>query len=225
MAESDVNLRQGPGTNYPVVGELQSGAEARVIGKDQDTAEWWCVETDAVGTAWVNAQLVTASNTDGVAIVAAPPPHPASSEVNGSWVLVADSLADWPGGHDHNNCYYLWTAGRNNFIWQDMARPNPSDCYNDRGNHGLQICRDSITANPSGDVGVQWKTNRGGTYRFEWDSPSLKFYKHADFVGNMGPGSNLAYSATFEGIIDWEMFYWVAEGSTSCHLQVYRLQQ
>ncbi|MBK8051425.1 MAG: hypothetical protein IPK16_32630 [Anaerolineales bacterium] len=80
-----------------------------------------------------------------------------------------------------------------------------------------------MTANPKGDVGLQWKASRGGTYRFEWDSASLKFYKHGEFVGILDQGSVLPYATTVSDVIDWEMFFWVPADSTPYHVKVFRL--
>ena len=82
-----------------------------------------------------------------------------------------------------------------------------------------------MTANPKGDVGLQWKASRGGAYRFEWDSTSLKFYKHGECVGILDPGTQLPYATTVTDVIDWEMFFWVAADSTTFHVKVFRLDE
>jgi hypothetical protein len=138
---------------------------------------------------------------------------------------VADAAADFPGGRDRNHWYYLWTEGRGNFIWQDMQQTDGAGCYHDTAGKGLEICPDSMTANPKGDVGLQWKASRGGTYRFEWDSASLKFYKHGEFVGILDQGTQLPYATTVSDVIEWEMFFWVAADSTNFHVRVFRLDE
>jgi len=58
-----INLRQGPGTNYPVVGETAIGQRYDVTGKSED-GSWW--EIDNGGQhAWVIGQLVSASGDTG----------------------------------------------------------------------------------------------------------------------------------------------------------------
>ncbi len=252
-ARSDANLRAGPGAGFDVIGGISRGAQVRVTGRDP-TGQWWQIDAPGIapgtGQAWISGQLVDVRDAGAVGVVepaptqppvatatqplsrqppAAQPPtaQPPARQAGEKWTLVADSAADFPGGASHNNWYYLWTDGRNNFYWQNMGRAGNTndDCYRDAGGRNLEVCRDTIKANPAGDVGVQWKANRGGTYRFEWDSPSLKFYQHAGFVGSKGAGSELPYSATVEGVIDWEMFFWVPQASTSYHIRVYRLEQ
>jgi hypothetical protein len=148
---------------------------------------------------------------------------PRATELGRKWTFVADSASDYPGGRDHNNWYYLWTPGRHNFEWQDLGRSGQDSCYQSPNDWGLQICRETIRTNEKGDVAVQWKASRGGTYRFEWDAPALSFYQHGIFVGSQNRGVELPHSAIIENVIDWEMFFWVAEQDTSYHITVHRL--
>lgn len=70
---SAVNLRSGPGTNYPRQGALQRGQSLPIIGRNADSS-WWQVAT-ANGTRWIAASVTSASNvSDNIPIGAAPPP-------------------------------------------------------------------------------------------------------------------------------------------------------
>jgi len=72
VSEITVNVRSGPGVNYPVIGALRPGEKLEVIGRDEQAA-WWQVQlAGAVG--WVSNSVVEASGTDGVALAQAPPP-------------------------------------------------------------------------------------------------------------------------------------------------------
>jgi uncharacterized protein YraI len=78
-----INVRAGPGTDYPVVSQFQPGQEARVTGRNEDTS-WWQVSLDDAPDAlgWVAGQLVTLSGDNGtipVAAAPAPPPTAASA--------------------------------------------------------------------------------------------------------------------------------------------------
>jgi lipoprotein-anchoring transpeptidase ErfK/SrfK len=66
---SRVNIRSGPGTDYPVVGLLDPGAQAEVVGRYGD---WWQIEYSGA-PAWVASWVVTASSVDGVPQVEVPP--------------------------------------------------------------------------------------------------------------------------------------------------------
>lgn len=78
-ANSEANLRQGPGTNYPVVGAMAAGEQADVLGRNADST-WWQVMLANGKEGWVNASLVTANPAvDGVAIAQNIPAPPATS--------------------------------------------------------------------------------------------------------------------------------------------------
>jgi uncharacterized protein YraI len=79
MAVEYVNVRTGPGTNYPVLGVAAPGAAAEVTGKSADDG-WWQVkvptEVYTPGLAWVSGGYVVTQNTADIPVVAAPPPPP-----------------------------------------------------------------------------------------------------------------------------------------------------
>lgn len=117
----------------------------------------------------------------------------------------------------------------------------PNQCYHSPNDWTLEICRDLIKVDTCetgeiprrdcsrGDAGLLWKAREGGTYRFEWDSSlvdgetTLRFYKHLDFVGSQGRGSELPYSAIVTDAIQWELFFWVPQYDTPYRVKVYRL--
>jgi uncharacterized protein YraI len=74
-----VNVRSGPGTNYPVLVVAPPGTSGEVSGKSSDGG-WWQVKistqysTDGFG--WVSADWVYTQNTDSVPVVASPPAPP-----------------------------------------------------------------------------------------------------------------------------------------------------
>jgi len=145
---------------------------------------------------------------------------PAVQEPSASWVLVADSVADFPGPIEGRKWWYLWSSGRNNFEWQEMSFDG--GCYRSPNDWGLQICRDLVTSGARGDVALQYKVQQGGTYRIEWQAdPGILFYRHLGYVSSGHSGSQI-----FEDLIDWEMFFFVVRnsGTTRLAVQVYRLQ-
>lgn len=73
-----INVRAGPGTNYPVLDTFEPGEIAIVIGRNADKS-WWRVKLEGAGTpGWVYARLVKLTGIDEqVPLVdAAPPPEP-----------------------------------------------------------------------------------------------------------------------------------------------------
>ncbi|HSH04684.1 MAG TPA: SH3 domain-containing protein [Anaerolineae bacterium] len=73
----NLNVRSGPGTNYPVIGFLLEGELSGVVGVDPATG-WWKITCPVNATSvecWVTnlTQYVEASGTSGVAVAAVPP--------------------------------------------------------------------------------------------------------------------------------------------------------
>lgn len=80
LANTTLNVRGGPGTDYPVVGSLDAGAQADVVGKNSGAPsgpDWWMVALANGQVGWVFAELVTTGgDVGGVNVVAgfdAPP--------------------------------------------------------------------------------------------------------------------------------------------------------
>ena len=71
-----INVRSGPGTEYPSYGIGPKGAQAAVIGVSED-GRWWVIQvqqTDLVpsGQGWVSADWVAVENAQGVPVIPAP---------------------------------------------------------------------------------------------------------------------------------------------------------
>lgn len=78
VVNSNINVRQGPGTNYNIIGAANQGERFPLTGKNP-AGDWW--QIDYRGQAgWVFGQLVTPQNTGSVQVAqnipAAPPPPP-----------------------------------------------------------------------------------------------------------------------------------------------------
>lgn len=58
LAQSNVNLRGGPGKAYPVVGQLRSGQEVDIIGRNA-SGDWWQLAWTDVRQAWVAGTVVS----------------------------------------------------------------------------------------------------------------------------------------------------------------------
>jgi hypothetical protein len=76
-AQNSTNVRQGPGTNYPVVGQLVFLEVRFILGRAADAA-WWLIQLDDGDTGWVADNIVTVQGyIGGVPIMPAP-------EINGN---------------------------------------------------------------------------------------------------------------------------------------------
>jgi hypothetical protein len=76
----NLNVRSGPGTNYERIGAVQDGNTVAIIGRNANST-WWQIPyadgPDAKG--WISAGYGTATNTEDVPVVEAPPaPTPAA---------------------------------------------------------------------------------------------------------------------------------------------------
>lgn len=76
-ASTDLNIRSGPGTAYPVLGVLRAWQTAEITGVSAD-AGWWQIKFagTADGRGWISAKYVTTQNTSNVPVVQAPPLPP-----------------------------------------------------------------------------------------------------------------------------------------------------
>ena len=66
-----INVREGPGTNYAVLGSAPPGERFVITGKSPGAGDWWQID---IGdrTGWVYGPLVTATNAQSVQVVAPP---------------------------------------------------------------------------------------------------------------------------------------------------------
>ncbi|GIK39411.1 MAG: hypothetical protein BroJett011_32440 [Chloroflexota bacterium] len=74
QAVADVNVRGGPGTNYPILGLLRAGQIAAVVGRSADDG-WWQILFPP-NTGWVAGNFVQANAAAGAVPVVAAPPSP-----------------------------------------------------------------------------------------------------------------------------------------------------
>ena len=108
-ARTDLNVRGGPGTLYPVLGLLRAGQAAEITGISPDGG-WWQIKF--LGTAgergWVATTYVTAQNTGNVPAVQAPPlpatatptaPRPTATPAPTATPVV---ITDWRGEYYTN---------------------------------------------------------------------------------------------------------------------------
>lgn len=81
LAQATVNIRQGPGTEYPVIGQVAAGMIARVTGINPEKS-WWQVicPDESVGDCWVSADPTLTSEAGGAPAVDAPAGAPAVHE-------------------------------------------------------------------------------------------------------------------------------------------------
>lgn len=139
IANRDANLRSGPGTNYPVVGTVDAGAELTLVGRN--TAGDWL---QLAGGAWIAAFLVDGAPPD-LATVAAPPtttplpvptampaptstpaPPPSAPPATGSGTVVFDgdprNSAGFCDGGFRSDCGFAGCGGGSRLVWGPFCR-------------------------------------------------------------------------------------------------------
>jgi len=101
-ANTNLNIRGGPGTAYPVLGFLLAGQTAEVTGISADAA-WWQIKFSgaADGHGWLSAKYVTAQNTSNVPVVQAPP-LPATPTPTPTPTSTPVVISDWRGEYYNN---------------------------------------------------------------------------------------------------------------------------
>ena len=77
-----LNVRSGPGTNFPVVGMARYGDEGEIVGRSEN-GDWWAVSAPSLpgGLGWVSADFVLATNAENVPVIAAPTPPPTPTRI------------------------------------------------------------------------------------------------------------------------------------------------
>lgn len=99
-ATQNVNIRSGPGTNFSIIGKLEQGKTAPLIGKSPDDVWWQIAFPTEQESGWVAAQFVTVSGeTTSIAIVAIPTssqsatPRPTSAPKATATAVAVDLIA------------------------------------------------------------------------------------------------------------------------------------
>jgi PKD repeat protein/uncharacterized protein YraI len=112
-ARTDLNIRSGPGTLYPILGILRSGQTASITGVSSDGG-WWQIEFVGVagGRGWLASTYVSAQNTGNVPVVQAPPlptatpvPQPtatATSQPAATPTATPVVISNWRGEYYNN---------------------------------------------------------------------------------------------------------------------------
>lgn len=70
-----LNIRTGPGANFPVIGVARNGDEGEIVGRSADGA-WWAAAVPAApdGIGWLSADFVVATNAENVPVLEVAPP-------------------------------------------------------------------------------------------------------------------------------------------------------
>ena len=147
-APDGVNVRTGPGTDYPFLGVAPFGAEGEIVGRSAD-GQWWVVALPAAPGAigWVSASLVAVLDAENVPVLepAAPPPTPTPVPV--PTATPSPELAFWADQTSINQgqCTNInWSVEHVQAVWV-YPQGQPYDQYPRAGQGSEQVCPDTST--------------------------------------------------------------------------------
>jgi uncharacterized protein YraI len=112
VANTHVNIRSGPGTQYPVYGVSSPGQSAEVTGVSPDYM-WWMIKIPTSvapdGKGWMSADYVTVYNTQNVPVVQPPPPppevQPPPPDTSGAYGVTTDVINVRAGPSNQTESY------------------------------------------------------------------------------------------------------------------------
>jgi uncharacterized protein YraI len=157
----ELNLRLGPGLNYPVAGRAKTGAQFSVLGRSADAA--WLQVQDASGTElWIFADAVATDHPPTAWAVVLSPRPPAE-------YVVGDSVADFSAEQGKNSWRYaasrspgslnfdLMPPDGRSYRWPNTTGRNPS----------MRLSEDGSYPSRASDVMRIWTSVYTGTIRIE----------------------------------------------------------
>jgi hypothetical protein len=151
-ATTYLNVRGGPGTEYPILGWLEPGQSAEITGLSPDGG-WWQIRFAGVAdeSAWVSTAYITARNTRNVPVVK-PPSVP----------LMPVTVTNWRGEYFANpdlagNPDLVRDDLRINFEWGAGAPATglPVDDFSVRWTRSLNLSADTYRFYAYVDDGVR----------------------------------------------------------------------
>jgi PKD repeat protein/uncharacterized protein YraI len=215
-ATTDVNVRGGSGTAYPILGLLRAGQTAEVTGISAD-AGWWQIKFSgaADGHGWLSAKYVTAQNTSNVPVVQAPP-VPTTPTPTPSPTSIPVVISDWRGEY-YNNPHLSGAPV--------LVRNDVSVSFDwGTGSPGPGV--------PADDFSARWSRNLNfpaGTYRFYvWVDDGVRLWIDGNLVIDQwrdnAPTIHSADVSLTEGVHSLRLEYYEHSGSALAQLTWERLE-
>lgn len=113
IADSDVNLRGGPGKAYPAVGKLLAGQEVEILGRNV-SGDWWQLAWPGGKQAWVAGTVVQILGPIDTVAVAKNIPAPPVQPTRAPRPTAAPTAPPKPAGPDFRLAEHrLWTNEEN----------------------------------------------------------------------------------------------------------------
>jgi uncharacterized protein YraI len=199
VTSATLNVRSGPGTSYPRVGQVRRGETYTIVGRTE-AGDWWQITYDGK-PAWVSGELVTATGpVESVAMVEVGPPPTAAPQAAAARTT-SGSSASYPrapgsfgygvqaqvyGGADLG---YVASATRNmGFNWVKFQVPW-KDFEGSKGSYGwggLDYIVDTLSGSGLNILMSVVKApnwSRPGNTDLSVEGPPANPQDYADFVG------------------------------------------
>lgn len=193
VTEGKLNVRNGPGTAYPILTQLDSGDTVAVIGRNQD---WWQVELSNGFVGWVSRKYIALSGTEQDIAFVSPPntpvptstpkrptpqsidtpvnptrkpsstPEPSAPELTNTPKppqQIAANRYDFTGSQGSNGWKYLMESDRNSGQWREMVYDG--SCFRtDNWEKDARICADGeVHPGQSTRVAYEWRPGFSGS--------------------------------------------------------------
>jgi len=128
VTSNTLNVRSGPGTNYPAVGSLKKGDAVDIVARSKDS-QWARLSVPKVAEAWVSAQYLDISiDFEKMDVAAAPAPPPTRQPAkNLAWLVIENHIGRYITVQVNDQNFRVEgkvgnTAGRYQFTLQGVGR-------------------------------------------------------------------------------------------------------
>lgn len=154
-APQGLNLRSGPGINFPVIGFARFGDEGELVGRSAD-GRWWAAAVPSApgGVGWASADFVIATNAESVPVLeVAPPvvvvptaaPTPTAPPVPTATPLPVISFSADATTINQGECTTLrWSVENIQAVWV-YPQGEPFESFPRAGQGTEQVCPTSTT--------------------------------------------------------------------------------
>lgn len=163
VTSSTLNVRSGPGTEYPALGRLREGEKVEILGYNtaSDGSVWWRIRSASTNPGWVHSGYVDRKGTEHIPEVPKPPAPPTPTPTPPPIASNRDDL-----GQSQNGWTYQYENGRNsvNFTaFTDRRSYNDADCYVSPREDYVRICHNGeLHPGQEGRVAYRWDSNYEG---------------------------------------------------------------
>lgn len=168
-----LNVRSGPGANYPSIDRVDRGTQM-VIGGRNDSCSWFQVTLPGGRQGWVAQEYVDASvPTCHPPLVAAPPTPAAPPTATRPPAALASNVSQFSGSQGASNWWYQVEQGRNsgNFIdfpsfssYQPNASQAARSCWQTPQEGHVRICQEGeVHPGATGRIAYRWRSDSART--------------------------------------------------------------